>query len=105
MKYCKVVAILNITDYKALHEPIQQLDVPGITVSMVKGFGDYVNDFSPFGFSDNMKVEIYTTAEQAETVAAELSALADRLTKGGGVVAIEPVHQLMNVRKLDCQGI
>jgi nitrogen regulatory protein PII len=88
MKYCKVVAILNITDYKALHEPIQ-----------------YVNDFSPFGFSDNMKVEIYTTAEQAETVAAELSALADRLTKGGGVVAIEPVHQLMNVRKLDCQGI
>ena len=101
MKYCKVVAIVNITDYNALHVPIQQLDVPGITVSMVKGFGDYVNNFSPFGFSDNMKIEIYTTEEQAKTIAAELSSLADQLTEGGGVIAIEPVDQLMNVRKLN----
>ena len=101
MKYCKVVAIVNITDYNALHVPIRQLDVPGITVSMVKGFGDYVNDFSPFGFSDNMKIEIYTTEEQAKTIAAELSSLADQLTEGGGVIAIEPVDQLMNVRKLN----
>ena len=101
MKYCKVVAIMNITDYNALNVPIQQLDVPGITVSMVKGFGDYVNNFSPFGFSDNMKVEIYTTTEKAETIASELSSLADQLTEGGCVIAIEQVHQLMNVRKLD----
>jgi nitrogen regulatory protein PII len=39
MKYCKVVAIMNITDYNVLHVPIQKLDVPGVTVSMVKGFG------------------------------------------------------------------
>ncbi len=101
MKFCKVVAIMNITDYNVLHIPIQQLDVPGVTVSMVKGFGDYVNGFNPFGFSDNMKVEIYTTAEQAEIIATELSALADQLTAGGGVIAIEPVNQLMNVRKID----
>ena len=67
----------------------------------VKGFGDYVNNFSPFGFSDNMKIEIYTAEEQAETIAAELASLADQLTEGGGVVAIEPVLKLLNVRKLD----
>ena len=101
MKFCKVVAIMNITDYNVLHVPVQQLDVPGITVSMVKGFGDYVNGFSPYGFSENMKIEIYTTAEQAESIAVELAALADNWTEGGGVIAIEPVNQLMNVRKLD----
>ena len=101
MDYCKVVAILNVTDYRILHETIQRLDVPGVTVSMVKGFGDYVNNFDPFGFSDNMKVEIYTSPEQAETIAQELSSLADQYTEGGGVVAVEPVTQLMNVRKLD----
>ena len=100
MKYSKVVAIMNVTDYKVLHLPIQQMDVPGVTVSMVKGFGDCVNSFSPYGFSENMKVEIYTTAEQAEVIAAELAELGDQLTEGGGVVAIEPVQQLMNVRKL-----
>ena len=101
MTYCKVVAIMNVTDYSVLHEPIQRLDVPGVTVSMVKGFGDYVNNFDPFGFSDNMKLEIYATQEQAETIAQELSSLADQLTEGGGVVAIEPVACLMNVRKLE----
>ncbi len=101
MTFCKIVAILNITDYEVLHVPIQKLDVPGVTVSMVKGFGDYVNEFSPYGFSDNMKVEIYTTEAQAESVAAELAALADQLTQGGGIVAVEPVAQLLNVRKLD----
>ena len=100
MKYCKVVAIMTITDYNLLHLPIQKMDVPGVTVSMVKGFGDYVNSFSPYGFSDNMKVEIYTTADQSEVIAAELAALGDQLTEGGGVVAIEPVQQLLNVRKL-----
>ena len=101
MKYFKVVAILNLSDYGALHEPIQRLDVSGIEVSMVKGFGEYVNNFSPYGFSDNMKIEIYTIPEQAETIAEELSSLANQLTKGGGVVAIEPVTRLMNVRKLE----
>ncbi len=101
MKYCKVVAILNVTDYGVLHETIQRLHVPGVTVSMVKGFGDYINSFSPYGFSDNMKVEIYTSREQAETIAQELASLADQLTEGGGVVAVEPVAQLMNVRKLE----
>ena len=100
MKYCKVVAIMNVTDYNVLHLPIQQMDVPGVTVSMVKGFGDCVNNFSTYGFSNNMKVEIYTSAEQAEVIAVELAALGDQLTEGGGVVAIEPVQQLMNVRKL-----
>ena len=100
MKYCKVVAIMNVTDYSMLHEPIQRLDVPGVTVSMVKGFGDYVNNFDPFGFSDNIKLEIYTTEEQAESIAGSLSTIADGMTEGGGVIAIEPVTQLMNVKRL-----
>jgi len=48
-----------------------------------------------------MKIEIYTTTEQAEIIAVELAALAGNLTQGGGVIAIEPVHRLMNVGKLD----
>ena len=101
MPFCKVVAILNVTDYKMLHEPIQRLNVPGVTISPGKGFGDYVNNFDPFGFSDNTKVEVYTTAEQAEAVATALASLAKQLTEGGGVVAIEPVQDLRNVQKLD----
>lgn len=103
MNYCKVVAILNITDYGLINTAIQKMDVPGVTVSIVKGFGDYINTFNEFGLSDNMKIEIYTSPQQAEEVAATLAAIANDLTEGGGIVAIEPVKQLYNVRKLDSQ--
>lgn len=103
MNYCKVVAILTITDFGLINTSIQKLNVPGVTVSTVKGFGDYVNEFSEFGFSENLKVEVYTSAEQAEIVADTLSKLANEMTEGGGVVAIEPVSKLLNVRKLESQ--
>ena len=100
MNFCKVVAILNITDYGLISQTLQQLDIPGVTVSKVRGFGDYINQFNDFGFSDNMKVEIYTTTEQADRIAESLSSLANEMTAGGGVIAIEPVDRLFNVRKL-----
>lgn len=103
MNYCKVVVIMNITDYGLIRPAILKLNVPGVTVSMVKGFGDYVNAFNEFGLSDNMKIEIYTSEQQAEEVASTFTAIANDLTEGGGIVAIEPVKQLFNVRKLDGQ--
>jgi nitrogen regulatory protein P-II 1 len=103
MNYCKVVAILNITDFGQISTSIQKLDIPGVTVSKVKGFGDYINEFNEFGFSDNIKVEVYTSAEQAEIVADTLSNLGNEMTEGGGLVAIEPVNKLLNVRKLESQ--
>lgn len=103
MKYCKVVAIMNITDYGLVSTAIHKLDVPGVTVSMVKGFGDYINEFHTFGFSENMKIEVYTSEQHAEKIADTLSTLANEMTEGGGVVAIEPVNKLYNVRKLDSQ--
>ena len=101
MNYCKVVAILNITDYGLISTEIQKLDVPGVTVSMVKGYGDYINEFHPFGFSENMKVEVYTSENNAQKIATTLATLANDMTEGGGVVAIEPINSLLNVRKLD----
>jgi nitrogen regulatory protein P-II 1 len=100
MEYSKVVAILNISDYGLLSEALKSSNIPGVTVSRVEGYGDYVNDFAAFGFSENMKIEIYTDSEQAEAIAQQLSELANAMTEGGGVIAIEPVSTLLNVRKL-----
>ena len=100
MNYCKVVAIINITDYGLISEQLKSLHVPGVTVSKVHGYGDYVNEFAEFGFSENMKIEIYTSEEHAESIAQVLSELAIELTEGGGVIAIEPLSKLLNVKKI-----
>ena len=100
MSYSKVVMILNISDYELISDEIDKLNIPGISVSHVKGFGDYVNEFNPLGLSESLKIEIYTSSEQGENIAGLLSELASKMTEGGGVVAIEPVSKLMNVKKL-----
>ncbi len=100
MNYCKVVAIMNITDYGLISEHLKRIHIPGVTVSKVHGFGDYVNEYAQFGFSENMKIEIYTTEEQSIEIARVLSELANEMTEGGGVIAIEPLSQLLNVKKL-----
>lgn len=101
MCYSKVVIILNISDYELINDEINKLNIPGITISNVKGFGDYVNEFNAHGLSNSLKIEIYTSSEQAENIAKVLSELANKMTEGGGVVAIEPVSKLMNVKKLE----
>ncbi len=100
MSYSKVVMIMNITDYELISDDINKLNAPGVTVSRAQGYGDYVNEFNQYGLSDGLKIEIYTSSEQAEEIAKALSELAVNMTEGGGVVAIEPVSRLMNVKKL-----
>lgn len=100
MNYCKVVAIMNITDYGIISEQLKQIHIPGVTVSKVQGYGDYINEYAEYGFSDNLKVEIYTNETQAQEVAEIISNLSGEMTEGGGIVAIEPVSNLYNVKKL-----
>jgi nitrogen regulatory protein P-II 1 len=100
-KYSKVVAIMDILDFTSIHSEVKKLNLPGVSVSTVQGFGDYANTYSECGFSEGLKIEIYTTSEQAQNIAQVLSQLAKEMTEGGGVVAIEPVTDLFNVKKLN----
>ena len=91
---------MNITDYGLISEQLKSIHIPGVTVSKVQGFGDYINEYAEFGFSDNMKIEIYTHESQAQDIASVLSELAEEMTEGGGIIAIEPLSHLLNVKKL-----
>ena len=101
MWFSKVVMIMNVTNYELISDEINKLNVPGITISHVQGFGDYLNEYSPQGLCDSLKVEIYTSSEQADGIAKALSKMATNMTEGGGVVAIEPVTKLLNVKKIE----
>lgn len=100
MSYSKVTAIMDLDDFSPLENALKTLSIPGLSISRVRGFGDYVNYYQKSGLSDSVKVEIYATSEQAEKIALQLSQLGESMTEGGGLVAIEPVSKLMNVKKL-----
>lgn len=96
----KVVMILNISDFGLIAGEVNSLNIPGITVSKVEGYGSYINEFSDYGLCESLKVEVYTNAEEAQRIADIFSEMAKRMTEGGGIVAIEPVSALLNNKKL-----
>jgi len=98
--YNKVIMILNISDFGLIAKEVNSLNIPGITVSKVEGYGNYINEFNDYGLCESLKVEVYTSADQAQDIADVFSELAKRMTEGGGVVAIEPVSSLLNNKKL-----
>lgn len=98
--YKKVVMILNVSDYSLIAEDVNRLNIPGISVSKVEGYGSYINEFNDYGLCESLKVEVYTTVDEAQRIAEVFAELAKRMTEGGGVVAIEPVSSLLNNKKL-----
>lgn len=73
MQYSKVVMVLNVSDYGLLGGALKKLNIPGVSISKVQGFGDYVNEYNEHGLSDSLKLEIYTGSEQAEEISLVLS--------------------------------
>ena len=98
MNYSKVVLILGVDDYSLLGEALEKLSIPGVSVSKLRGYGKYFNEYSSTGLSDSIKVETYCESSQAESIAEALAQLAAELTETGGIVAIEPVSRLYNLR-------
>jgi len=98
MSYNKVVAIMNIVSYESIIGELKKINVPGISVSTIKGCGGHRSHSGECELYENTKLEIYTSSLQAEEIAVYLSQLLTERTENGGIVAIEPVQTILNFK-------
>jgi nitrogen regulatory protein P-II 1 len=77
---------------------LQDLHVGGVSVSGVKGYGEYADLFARDWMSPYARVEIFTSAQHAMRIADGILAGASTGTLGDGIVAIEPVDSVLRVR-------
>ena len=99
MQYSKVVAIMNIVSYESIIADLKKINVPGISITPIKGCGGHRSHSGECELYENTKLEIYTTSSHAEEIAVYLSELLKERTENGGIVAIEPVTNLFNFKK------
>jgi len=98
MSYRKVVAIMNIVSYESIIDELKKLNVPGISISNIKGCGGHRSHSGECELYENTKLEIYASPERAEEIAAYLAEILNQRTENGGIVAIEPVSKLFNYK-------
>jgi len=94
----KITAIIPARKLEDVERGLQRIGVPGITVTVCKGYGEYER-FAKFDWSlPRARIEIYCASERAGAIKEAVLEAAHTGEMGDGIVALEPVETLWRVR-------
>ncbi len=98
MNYRKVTAIFRIELLEKVEHKLQDLGVKGLSVSKVKGYGEYADFYAKDWLTNHARIELFTEADDAEAIAKAIMDAASLDMEGDGIVAILPVEKLYRIR-------
>jgi nitrogen regulatory protein P-II 1 len=94
----KIVAIVRTMELEKVERKMKELGVKGVTVTQVKGYGQYSNFFSRDWMVTHARLEVFTSASRAEEITRGIMEAAHTGLPGDGLIAITPVEQLYRIR-------
>jgi nitrogen regulatory protein P-II 1 len=94
----KIVAIIRNESLEKVEGRLVDMRVKGISVTRVKGYGEYANFFNPDWMVTHSRLEIFAERARVEEIAAAIMEAAHTGMEGDGIVAIIPVEKLYRIR-------
>lgn len=94
----KVTAIVRCASLEAVEEALQNLHVPGITITHVDGFGEYANLFRHDWTSRHARIELFTDESRVEAIVRTITDAARTGCPGDGIIVVLPVEHLFRIR-------
>lgn len=98
MNYRKVTAIFRLDLLDKVEKKLQELGVKGLSVSKVKGYGEYADFYAKDWLTTHARMELFLDEKEAETTAQAIMDAASLDMEGDGIVAILPVEKLYRIR-------
>lgn len=98
MKYKKIIAIIRVGHLEKVEHGLQEHGVKGITVSRIKGFGEYANYFSRNGMCEHARIELFVSEDEVPQIVERIMETAHTGASGDGMVAVVPVEALYRIR-------
>ena len=98
MDFKKVTAIIRQEVLEKVEDQLKALGVRGVSVTKVKGFGEYADFYERDWMVTHAQIDIFTDTAVAEQTAKTIIAAAHTGIPGDGVVAILPVEKLYHIR-------
>lgn len=93
-----IVAIIRRDKLEKVEKKLEDIGVERITVSKVKGYGEYHDFFARNWMVEEVRVEIFTRKDAVESIAAAIMDAAHTGLPGDGVVAVIPVEKFFLIR-------
>ena len=98
MALVKITAVIRRDALESVETRLKQVGVPGITVSTVKGFGEYANFFSHDWMVSHARIELFVAADEADAIITAIRETAATGEAGDGIIAVLPVNRLIKIR-------
>lgn len=96
--YRRVTAIVRLDRLGRVVKALQDLHVSGVSISRVKGYGEYADLFAHDWMSPYARIEIFTSSEHAAQVSDAVLGAASTGTRGDGIVAVEAIESVLRIR-------
>lgn len=98
MNFVKIVSIIRPEMLDKVEEKLKLLNIPGVSVTRVKGYGEYENFFRHDRMVEHVQVEVFIGKGRATEIAEEIMEAAHTGNEGDGIVAIIPVESVYHIR-------
>ncbi|MDE3150692.1 MAG: P-II family nitrogen regulator [Gemmatimonadota bacterium] len=98
MTWCKVTAIVRGLALERVEQQLEQLGVPGVTVTQVRGFGEYRDFFRHDWTVGHARLELYVPQGDADRYVAAILEAARTGEPGDGIVTVAPVESVIRIR-------
>lgn len=98
MYFRKVTAIVQTTALEAVERSLREAGVKDVTVTRVKGYGEYANFFTQDWMTEHVRLEIFTHVDRVGGILEAIFRVASTGAEGDGIVAVLPVEQIYGIR-------
>jgi nitrogen regulatory protein P-II 1 len=104
MEVKKITAIIRTDVLGQVQTALEAIGVPGMSISRVKGYGEYANFYRADWCVTHARIEVFTEAHQVEEIVEAITDGAYTGVPGDGIVAVTPVERLIHIRSCAEKG-
>jgi nitrogen regulatory protein P-II 1 len=97
MSYKMIFAIVRDEKRESVEEALNQLGVPGLSISRIKGYGEYINFYSRDWLTDRSKLVVMVEEASVKDTIEAICKAAHTGVAGDGVIAVVPVEQMVHI--------
>ncbi len=93
-----ITAIFPRDRLEAVEEKLRRIGVERVDVSKVRGYGEYRNFYARDWMVEEIRLDIFTRANEVPSIAAAIMDAAHTGEPGDGIVAVVPIEKFYLIR-------
>ena len=98
MEVKKVIGIVQTAALEKVQNRLHEMGIKGLSVSSVKGYGEYKDILRENWLVTHARIEIFTEKTKADEIADAIMNVAHTGGPGDGIVCILPVEKIFRIR-------